>query len=205
MEKLKEKIQTVNKKEKTKLRILKRRIPIKRTFLRGEEAKKFVQKYNHLLYFYRFHETRIEIKRGDVFHTSFSFSCGNEITGNHFVVAIVDSSELSQLVTVIPLKSYKGTEINPASDVLIGKIPGLANLKEAIAVINQITTIDKRKLFSEQVICNLNQLERNEKLKDCEETVCQEIISYRLTDEQFKKVHKAGLEYLFNNYIKHKK
>ena len=189
--------------ELNELKVIKRRIPLKHDYLKGDEARRHVVEINQLIYFYRNFETRLAIKKGDVFLARFGFECGNELNGNHYVVALLDSSPINQVVTVVPLKSAKGRPLNPASDVMVGKIEKLNNTKDAIAVINQIRTIDKRRLFDSQSIANLNSYMNSEMLGEYSELTIQNKHIYRLTNEQFKKIHKAAEEYVFNGYIKH--
>lgn len=185
------------------LQVIKRRVPLKRDYLKGEEARQFVVSINQLIYFYKFFETRIAIKKGDVFIARFAFECGNELNGDHFVVALLDSNPISQVVTVVPLKSLKGKPLNPASDILLGDIPGLKNGKQSVAIINQIRTIDKRRLFDVETLKTLSKLYSNEMIGEYSEVTCQTKTVYRLTDEQYRKIHKATEEYVFNGYIKH--
>ena len=185
------------------LQIIKRRVPLSFNFLKGEEARNYIVSINQLIYFYRFFEKRIDIKKGDVFLARFTTECGNELSGNHYVVAILDSNPINQVVTVVPLKSAKGRPLNPASDMMLGEIKGLRNGKEAVAIINQIRTIDKRRLFDASIIANLRRYFAEESIKEYDEIPCQSKRLYRLTKEQFEKVHTAIKQYVFNGYIKH--
>ena len=189
--------------EPSELKVIKRRVPLRHDYLKGDEARKHIVEINQLIYFYRYFETRLAIKKGDVFLARFGFECGNELNGNHYVVALLDSSPINQVVTVVPLKSAKGKPLNPASDVMVGKIEKLNNAKDAIAVINQIRTIDKRRLFDAQTLVHLSGYMNSEMLGEYSELVVQSKRIYRLTDEQFAKIHKAAEEYVYNGYIRH--
>ena len=189
--------------EPTNLNVIKRRVPLRHDYLRGKDAETHVTEINQLIYFYRYFETRLAIKKGDVFLARFGLECGNELSGNHYVVALLDSNPINQVVTVVPLKSAKGRPLNPASDIMVGEIENLNNSKEAIAVINQIRTIDKRRLFDSQTISHLSQFMSDEMIGEYSEITVQTKRIYRLTDEQFKKIHKAAEEYVYNGYIKH--
>lgn len=195
---------TEEKVEKRELVITKRRIPLLRDYLKSLEAKRHVNAINRMIYFYRNFETRIEIKRGEVFVVGFEFECGNELNGSHFVVALLDSSPLSQLVTIVPLHSVKmDKELNPASEVYIGEIPGVTNTKRAVAIINQVRTIDKRRMFDKAAIEHFNQYAQSEHYVDYDLITAQHKYIFRLTDEQYTKIHKAVQQYVFNGYIKH--
>lgn len=188
-----------------KLEVIKRRVPLRHDFLKGLEAKEYVVSINQMIYFYKHFETRIAIKKGDVFLARFGFECGNELNGNHYVVALLDSNPICQVVTVIPLKSAKGRPLNPASDIMIGEIEKMPSGKQSIAVINQVRTIDKRRLFDQSTIARLYSLLSNEVIGEYSETTVQLKRLYRLTDEQYQKIHKATEEYVYNGYIKHSK
>ena len=189
--------------ELSELKVIKRRVPLRHDYLKGKDAEKRIVEINQLIYFYRFFETRLAIKKGDVFLARFGYECGNELNGNHYVVALLDSNPINQVVTVVPLKSDKGKPLNPASDVMVGKIEKLNNTKDAIAVINQIRTIDKRRLFDAETIAHLSRYMNGEMLGEYSELTMQTKHVYRLSDEQFKKIHKAAEEYVYNGYIRH--
>ena len=115
----------------------------------------------------------------------------------------MDSPSVNPLVTVVPLKSEKAKEINPASDIRLGVIHGINSGHKTIAVINQTRAIDKRRLLSEEAINTLHSLVKKNLLKDYEE-VCAEVINnYRLTKEQYYLLKKKAVGYIKNNYITH--
>ena len=193
----------VGEEDSFKMQIIKKRIPLKINFLKGEEARKYIVSINQLTYFYKNFETRIAIKKGDVFVARFAFECGNELSGDHFVAALLDSSPLNPVVTIVPLKSAKGKPLNPASDILLGNIEGIENGKESIAIINQIRTIDKRRMFDEEILRHLERYLSDEMISEYSLITCQYKKIYRLSDEQYYKMHKAAQEYIYNGYIKH--
>lgn len=187
-----------------KLEIHRREKMAYKDYLKGEEAVKFVQTINGLNRIHRYYQARLEIKRGDVYIAKFNGECGYELDGMHFVVALVDSPEASPIVTVAPLKSIKpGKQLNPASDVYVGKIPGMKNGKEALAVINQIRSIDKTRLFDYEILNRISDYENGKLLSESNEIYCLHTKHYRLDRDQIGKIHKAALEYMFNGYIKH--
>ena len=204
MDKKEERVLSFTDEDKTfNLQIVKKRVPMHARFLTGDEARNYINLINQLTYFYRFFETRIAIRKGDVFVARFSFECGNELSGDHFVAALLDSSPLNPVVTVIPLKSLKGKPLNPASDILLGTIAGIKNGKESVAIINQIRTIDKRRLFNAEIVKHLDKYLSNEMISEYQEITVQYKRIYRLSNEQYEKIHKAIGEYVFNGFIKH--
>ena len=190
--------------ETFKLEIVKREKIAYKDYLKGEEAVKFVKSVNALNHFHRYYRAVLEIKRGDVYVAKFAGECGNELDGMHFVVALVDSPAISPIVTVAPLKSIKpGKALNPASDVYVGKIPGMDNGKEALVVINQIRSIDKVRLFDYEILNRISDYENGKLLSESNVIYCVHTKHYRLDREQIGKIHKAALEYMFNGFIKH--
>ena len=178
--------------EHREMAIVKRRIPILREFLRREAATKHINAINRMIYFYRNFDTRFPIDKGDVFFVNFEQACGNEINNPHFCVALLNSVALNQMVTIVPLHSAKeGRTPNPASEVFLGQIPGVTNGKDAIALINQTRTIDKRRLFNDEYVDRFERYVRDKNIPEYQMIIAQHKFIYRLSDEQFRKLHKA--------------
>ena len=198
-----EKLLTEKKVKRMELPVVKRRVPQNcGDYLRGDFAKRHINALNRNMFLYRFFDTRFELSRGEVFLAYFQYECGCEIDGPHFVVALQTSSKLNQLVTVVPLSSFKkDREINRSSEVYIGQIPGVANGKETIAIINQLKTIDKRRLYDKAAVLNFNNHLKHEEVKDYAEITMQHKFIFRLSVEQFNKIFKAVLDYLRYGFI----
>ena len=190
-------------KEKKELMMKKRRIPLAQPYFKGESAKHRNGLTNTHIFAYKYFEPVFTVKAGDVYLARVPIEYGSEIHGDHFVAVLLDSPAVCPLVTVVPLKSEKAKEINPASDIRLGVIEGINNGHKTIAVINQTRAIDKRRLLSEEAISALHSLVKKNLLKDYEE-VCAEVINkYRLTDEQYELLRKKTIGYIKNNYISH--
>ena len=190
-------------KEKKELMMKKRRIPLAQPYFKGESAKHRNGLTNTHIFAYKYFEPVFAVKAGDVYLARFPIEYGSEIHGDHFVAVLLDSPAVCPLVTVVPLKSEKAKEINPASDIRLGVIEGINNGHKTIAVINQTRAIDKRRLLSEEAISALHSLVKKNLLKDYEE-VCAEVINcYRLTNEQYNLLRKKAIGYFKNNYISH--
>ncbi|MBR5997327.1 MAG: type II toxin-antitoxin system PemK/MazF family toxin [Bacilli bacterium] len=190
-------------KEKKELMMKKRRIPLAQPYFKGESAKHRNGLTNTHIFAYKYFEPAFTVKAGDVYLARFPIEYGSEIHGDHFVAVLLDSPIANPLVTVVPLKSEKAKEINPASDIRLGVIEGINNGRKTIAVINQTRPIDKRRLLSEEAISALHSLVKKNLLKDYEE-VCAEVINcYRLTKEQYELLKKKAVGYIKNNYISH--
>ena len=86
---------------------------------------------------------------------------------------------------------------------MLGEIENLNGAKQSIAVINQIRTIDKRRLFDQDTIARLYSLLSNEIIGEYKETTVQLKRWYRLTEEQYNKMHRAVEDYVYNGFIKH--
>lgn len=189
---------------KLKLTLVRRRIMLRKDFLFGKAVKRNAIEINRMVYLTRNFETRFEIKRGDVFLAYFYHECGSELEGPHLVAAFQNSNELSQIITVVPLSSLKeGKVVNPASGILLGEIQGLPNGKQAIALVNHIRVIDKRRLFDKEQVEHYYNYCRTHNNPSYEEVTFQVKTIYRLTEEQYKKLHKAVSQYILNGFIQH--
>lgn len=188
---------------KKEMMVQKRRIPMGQHYLKGEEAKKYTGRINQQLYFYKFFETRFAIKRGEVYLADFPIEYGSEIHGEHFVAAILDSNPLNPMVLVVPLKSEKDRELNPASDVRIGYVQGINTGKKTVAIINQVRAIDKRRLFTAESIDRLYGQNSHNLIKDYEIVCGQRTNVYRLTNDQYNLIHRKLIGYVTYNYLTH--
>lgn len=193
----------VTVREKQQLILKKRRIPMAQPYIKGKNAHRYMGALNTYLFAYKYFETQFAVKAGDVYLARFPMEFGAELHGDHFVAVLLDSNQLNPLITVVPLKSEKIKELNPASDIRLGVIKGINSGHRTIAVINQIRAIDKRRLLSEEAINGLHAQFDKKLIKDYGE-VCVEIINrYRLTPEQLKLLRSVTLGYIRNNYVKH--
>ena len=124
----------------------------------------------------------LEIKQWEIYEIDFGINVNFEFSGRHYGIVLFDSSINNPLISVIPLKTKK-EKINKYSDVYLGKIEGINTLKESIAVINQINTFDKLRIFNKEII---NKHTINSKIK--------------LTNEQILVLKKA-LKKLYFNFL----
>ena len=192
--------------EVKELMVIKKRIPSHRRFdldLDGQ-TKQFAKFVSRNIFFYNNFETRVLLEKGDVFVFTFNFECGSELYGPHFCVVYLDSYPLDQLVRVIPLHSLKeGKTINPASEIFLGSIPGVENLKQAVAMIGQTKKVDKIRLFDKVGIDDLYRAKQDKKYEEGQMILAQNKFKYRLTDEQYRKLRMAVIQYFNNGFIKH--
>lgn len=153
-------------------------------------------------FFHKHFQTRIAIKRGDVFMVDLNYECGNELCGPHFVVATNDSKALDPIVTVVPLKSYKGV-LNPRSDVLLGRVEGTTTGNQSIALINQIKGIDKSRMIEHVSDKTLEKILADQKIAEDDEIEIRTKTIYRLTEKQFSILKKALNDFFNFGYIQH--
>ena len=139
----------------------------------------------------------LSVKAGEIYEVDFGINVNAEFSYRHYALVLADSSELNPLALVCPLKSNtKGP--HPASDINLGFINALDSDHESLAVINQIRTIDKLRIFKRPLI-NRRPSESNHqfgygfgtKQFDDKET-------YRLEQDKFVLVQKA-----LGNYIQY--
>ena len=199
--KLKEIVRLLGKISKM-LKIVKRKDPSKLILLSDADSKDYATKAMNDSFFHKYFQTKVAVYHGEVFMVNMDFECGNELSGRHFVVAMNDSKEQDPMVTVIPLKSYKGI-LNPRSDVLLGKVEGTTTGNESIALVNQIKSIDKCRMFEHTTIPQMKKILNRVQLAEDDEIEIKSKTVYRLSEKQFRKLQKAMNEFLNFGYIQH--
>ena len=169
-----------------------------------EEMALEVHELRTIRQFYNEYESTFAIRKGDVLVAKFLGSCGAELLGEHFVVALCDSRKNNPMVIVVPLTSYKGREnFNPASDYLLGYIPGIMNGKQSVAIVNQIQAIDKSRFYDSKVLMRFDNVYAENKVANQDETNMQLKNVYRLTNEQLRDLLKALIGYFFTGFLAH--
>ena len=139
-----------------------------------------------------------ELRAGEIYEVDFGINVNAEFSYRHYALVLVDSSEANPLVLVCPLKSNtKGA--HPASDINLGIIESLDTEHESLAVINQIRTIDKFRIFKRPGINKKD--EYPTKMNDSEKEYINDYIDEtitpnRLDNELFKLVLSGLLNYL---------
>ena len=94
---------------------------------------------------------RYNLKRGEIYEIDWGLNVNAEFSNRHFGVVMADSDEHNPLVTVCPLKTnHSGA--NPKSDLDLGFIESLNTGKKTLAVVNQIRTVDKLRLYLKRLI-----------------------------------------------------
>ena len=93
-------------------------------------------------------------KRGEIIKVDFGVNVGSELSNTHFAIVLNNDDNVSvDNITVIPLTSKKGYK-----RLYLGKILTPFNQKDnynknTYALITQITTISKKKIFRDNVRC----------------------------------------------------
>ena len=191
--------------EHKKLIAVKREKPLVSSYLDNKNKNPYVSDLNRANFFYANFVTKVEIERATVFKIRFQQGFGSELRGHHFVVAMQTSKESNQLVTIIPLSSVKETkQYNKKSTIFIGEVSGIPNTKQSVALVNQIRTIDKIRLFGDRALATFVDMVCDEIDKYKGEFEIQEKEIYRLTKEQFEKILDAIDNYLLIGSVKRK-
>lgn len=94
---------------------------------------------------------RLDLKVGEVYEFDFGVNVNCEFSNRHYGVVIANSYENNPLVIVCPLKSNRNGA-NPSSDINLGFIEGLVTDRETLAVVNQIRSLDKMRLYINPII-----------------------------------------------------
>ncbi|MGM9873615.1 MAG: type II toxin-antitoxin system PemK/MazF family toxin [Bacilli bacterium] len=98
------------------------------------------------------HEIHYDLKKGEIYEIDWGVNVNAEFSNRHYGVVLENSAEYNPLVLVCPIKTNHNG-INRKSDVDIGMIEGISiNGRRSIAVINQIRSIDKMRIYTKSVI-----------------------------------------------------
>ena len=128
---------------------------------------------------------RYSLKRGEIYEIDWGINVNAEFSNRHFGVVLADSDEFNPLVTVCPLKSnHSGAHVK--SDVDLGYIEELNTKESTIAVVNQIRTVDKLRLYLRRII-GVSDYDRN---RD------REISIIRLKNDKLNMIIEAYKKYL---------
>ena len=139
-----------------------------------------------------------ELKAGEIYEVDFGINVNAEFSYRHYGLVLVDSPESNPLVLMCPLKSNtKGA--HPTSDINLGIIESLDADHESLAVVNQIRSIDKFRIFKRPGIGKKEEFQN--KLNDVEtdsynSMIDETITPNRLEPEQYKLVLSGVLNYL---------
>ena len=94
---------------------------------------------------------RYDLKRGEIYEFDWGINVNAEFSNRHYGVVLADSDIFNPLVTVCPLKSNHNGP-HPKSDIDLGIVKDLSTTNTTIAVINQIRTIDKLRIYMKRAI-----------------------------------------------------
>ena len=145
----------------------------------------------------------VKLKAGEIYEVDFGINVNAEFSYRHYALVLADSLENNPLVLVCPLKSnFRGA--HPASDINLGLIENLDSDHESLAVINQIRTIDKLRIFRKPVINR--QTPKKMFLNDSEYGLDEYSYGrpyepYRLEPKKFQKVISAALTFIQHGFI----
>ena len=103
---------------------------------------------------------RMELHKGEIYEIDWGINVNAEFSNRHYGVVLRDSSEFDPLVLVCPIKTNK-KGAHRLSDIDLGFIPALNSDHKSIAVINQIKTLDKVRIFSRSAISENNLYKEN--------------------------------------------
>lgn len=165
-----------------------------------------IRKWMNAKQFNNEYEVVAHVRKGDVYNIHFLATCGAELHGDHFVVALTDSRPNNPLVLVAPLTSFKGMgNLNPASDLYIGYVKGILNGKESVVVLNQIQAIDKVRLLNAESLSRVDSVIKENNKKNEEAKMIQLKNKYRLKPEQIKCLLKSTISFFFAGTVVNKK
>ncbi len=110
---------------------------------------------------------KLNMKRGEIYEFDWGVNVNAEFSNRHYGVVLKDSDEFNPLVIVCPLKSDK-YGAHPKSDVELGFIPQIRTTHQTLAVINQIRSLDKMRLYATMIINEPNYQDQVLRLSDAQ-------------------------------------
>lgn len=144
-------------------------------------------------------KTRYDIKKGEIFEIDWGVNVNAEFSSRHYGVVIADSGPYNPLVMVCPLKTnHQGA--HPRSDVDLGYVMELNSYHPTLAVVNQIRTVDKLRIFTKNVI-NQNQSGVSEKDENMAPNLNETNSIPRLNDEKLQKIINAYISMIVTGDI----
>ncbi len=101
-------------------------------------------------------------KRGEIIKVDFGVNIGSELSNVHYAIVLnSDDNNSVDNITVLPITSKKGYKRLYLGNLL----KSFGNEKKTYALITQITTISKKKIFKDSIkcFCNSNELKMIDK------------------------------------------
>jgi len=105
---------------------------------------------------------KFDLKAGEIYEFDFGVNVNCELSNRHYGVVLADSHASNPIVMVCPLKTNKYGP-HPYSDINLGFIDGIVTEHETLAVINQIRSLDKMRIYVNPIINE--QFNGNQKIK----------------------------------------
>lgn len=110
-------------------------------------------------------------KRGEIIKVNFGINIGSELSNVHFAIVInSDDNNNVDNITVLPLTSKSGYKRIYLGNILKPFIEDKRYNKNTYALITQITTISKKKIFNNNIKCHCS--------KNTLDIINKEIIEY---------------------------
>ena len=137
------------------------------------------------------YQLRYDLKKGEIYEIDWGLNVNAEFSSRHYGVVLSDSGPHNPLVTVCPLKS-KHRDAHPKSDYDLGFIPELDTDHATLAVINQVRTIDKLRIFTKRAIGKFGEM----KITVNEDRMKTEQLIPRLNNEEVDKILNLYIGYM---------
>jgi len=135
------------------------------------------------------YKTRYDLKAGEIYEFDWGININAEFSNRHYGVVLMDSDENNPLVLVCPIKTnHNGA--HPRSDVDIGYIKELNSTKSSLAVVNQIRSLDKLRIFTKNAIG-----------KDTSLVLSDSAVEKMQSEIKIIRLEEAKLQMILNAYI----
>lgn len=147
------------------------------------------------------YKLRYFLKKGDILEIDWGINVNAEFSNRHFGVVLADSNEFNPLVMVCPLKTNRNGA-HPKSDIDLGIIDCLKTGHGTLAVINQIRTIDKVRIYTKAAIgFSIDDVNKYGSVEATLSSGNQQTIdeTYRLEDDKVNRIIKAYTSLIQSN------
>lgn len=136
-----------------------------------------------------------DLRKGDVYEIDYGGSVGNELKGRHYGVVMHDSNENCNTVLVCPLVSVSESDLQGSMwRINIGLLNWRFQNHESIALISQIRSIDKVRIYAKALI-NLVNVPEEERPNRVPVAI--------LTEKQQAMIDEAFIRLMQNKIIQH--
>ena len=95
------------------------------------------------------YKLRYDLKKGEIYEVDWGLNINAEFSNKHYGLVLTDSNQYNPLVIMCPLRVVGAGQVR-RKDVDLGFIPELNGSYKTLAIVNQVRTVDKLRIFTKQ-------------------------------------------------------